>query len=619
MNIIYSGQLFPHTYPSGYIVYIRNSTTDFNFIVNSLKKTLTKQIILNHFGFAVNEFGIDFGSGEESNSYKLYAIVNGNYIGTNPIMISCNGSIAFDSIDGTYSKSPPSLGQQEFCLAFGMIYTTSSSIGFGQIYLKRFSIDVDFSETFTPSIVFDEPKSTWHISYLNDKKMHAVSVGKTFQFTKIKNADGSPHTGGETETFSVDRGGLTATGFKSNPSEGLFLERSNELLPGTFVIGGLIFGSKAGNYLNGINNIINNATDPLSGVSQGAQAYVRNINENMSNVTKIISQGNIWTGTILKAKTFMSAVGSGSVASMSLLEAMGFGTMMGLSVIAGIELGNVVVDKVKEYVTPQGTYKLDKYSNLFDIYNTSDYIDGLIQEAEANANAHNESSATTHADNGTNSAEQIDEWEKQEAEAQAQADAEAKEQAEAEKATLELENEKLKSTLLKNATDYLSQITGILDFNFNNIPKKQDILDIDHEESTTTVEELNKAKRNMKAWENLHSQVLDNHTDTQGNEQEFTKGLVGILKSFAPATLNEHLTRITGKNMSDEWNLQDVQERVEQVLGTFISLFNIKEEDLPSLDSEGLSDFDKEAIQIYNALRDKKNLTEDVTADEGVV
>lgn len=566
----------------------------------------------------VGKFGIDF-------TYAKLVVAKLNNSTNSNIVMSLN----------LYSSTGTILTTLQITLldnAFGfcnddktLLFSSSSvdSLGFthvGSTYTSTTKVYNPFTKSpEVPAIGFKDVATSWQVAYLNDKKMHAVSVGKTFQFTKIKNADGTPHTGGETETFSVDRGGLTATGFKTNPSEGLFLERSNELLPGTFVIGGLIFGSKAGNYLNGINNIINNATDPLSGVSQGAQAYVRNINENMSNVTKIISQGNIWTGTILKAKTFMSAVGSGSVASMSLLEAMGFGTMMGLSVIAGIELGNVVVDKVKEYVTPQGTYKLDKYSNLFDIYNTSDYIDDLMQQAEANANAHNESSATTNAENGTNSAEQLDEWEKQQAEEQAKEDAQAKEQAEAEKAAIELENEKLKSTLLKNATDYLSQITGILDFNFNNIPKKQDILDIDHEESTTTVEELNKAKRNMKAWENLHSQVLDNHTDTQGNEQEFTKGLVGILKSFAPATLNEHLTRITGKNMADEWNLQDVQERVEQVLGTFISLFNIKEEDLPNLDSEGLSDFDKEAIQMYHALRDKKSLTEDVIADEGVV
>lgn len=461
--------------------------------------------------------------------------------------------------------------------------------------------------------------SSWGKAYLNDKKMHSISVGKTFQFTKIKNSDGTPHTGGETETFSVDRGGLTAKGFKQNPLEGLFLERSNELLPGTFIIGALGFGSKSGNYLNGVNNIINNATDPLSGVSQAAQAYVRNINENTSNVTKIISQGNIWTGTIVKAKTFMSAVGSGSPASMSLLGAMGFGTMMGLSVIAGIELGKVVVDKVKEYVTPQGTYKLDKYSNLFDVYQTSDYIDDLLQQAEANANGQNERSATTHADKGTNSAEQIDEWEKQQSEAQAQADAQAKEKAEAEKAALELENEKLKSTLLKNATDYLSQITGILDFNFNNIPKKQDILDIDHEESTTTVEELNKAKRNMKAWENLHSQVLDNHTDTQGNEQEFTKGLVGILKSFAPATLNEHLTRITGKNMSDVDMLEDMKNRIDDLITGLFNLTNIKKEDLPSIDSEGLTDFDKELLSWYYSKEEIRGQYDIVKDEEGVV
>lgn len=371
--------------------------------------------------------------------------------------------------------------------------------------------------------------SSWQTAYLNDKKMHAISVGKTFQFTKIKNADGSPHTGGETETFSVDRGGLTATGFKKNPSEGLFLERSNELLPGTFVIGGLIFGSKAGNYLNGINKIINNSTDPLSGVSQGAQAYVRNINENMSNVTKIISQGNIWTGTILKAKTFMSAVGSGSPASMSLLGAMGFGTMMGLSVIAGIELGNVVVDKVKEYVTPQGTYKLDKYSNLFDIYQTSDYIDGLIQQAEANANAQNETSSTTHADNGTNSAEQIDEWEKEQAEAQAQADAQAKEKAEAEKAALELETETLKKDVLTVIKEKLTSLTNIID--------------VLHTEATQKYDgSLTRAQAKQQAYELEYSKQIEEHyTDTAGNTQSILKGSKANTKINTRKNIEQHV------------------------------------------------------------------------------
>lgn len=75
MNIIYSGQLFSFNYANGSIHYTRNSTTNFNFIVNSLKKTLTKQIILNHFGFPVKEFGIDFGYGVRSNSYKLFMLL----------------------------------------------------------------------------------------------------------------------------------------------------------------------------------------------------------------------------------------------------------------------------------------------------------------------------------------------------------------------------------------------------------------------------------------------------------------------------------------------------------------------------------------------------------------
>lgn len=461
--------------------------------------------------------------------------------------------------------------------------------------------------------------SSWQTAYLNDKKMNSLSVGKTFQFVKIKNVDGTPHTEGETETFSVDRGGLTVTGFKQNTAEGLFLERSNELLPKTFVIGGLTTLGGAGNYLKNIQNIVNNATNPLSGLSSGGSAYVRNINENLTNVSKIISQGNVWTGTIVKARSFVSAVGSGSLASMSLMEAMGFGTLMGVAVITGVELGNIVVDKVKEYITPQGTYQLTKYANLVDLYNTSNLVDELIEKAEQNAKKENEKNANANTDSGTNSSEQLDEWEKQQAEAQAQADAEAKEKAEAEKAQLELANETLKGELMQTAKDYLSQIKGILDFQYNNVDKKQDILDVEHEEATTLEEGKNKAQRNVTAWKNLHSLEEGTHTDVQGNAQIYASGLVGILKSFAPATLNEHLTRITGKNMADEWNLQDVQERVEQVLGTFISLFNIKEEDIPSIDTSGLSDFDKELIQWYNALKDKKNLTEDVISDEGVV
>lgn len=181
MNIIYSGQLFPHTYPSGYIVYIRNSTIDFNFIFNSLKKTLTKQVILNHFGFPVKEFGIDFGNGE-FNSYKLYAIVNGKYIGTNPIMINCIGSVAYDSLDGTFAKSGPSLGYSTFKTLFGMIMTKPSSNGFGEIYLKRFSVDIDFTETFTPSISYDWIEASgWLASHNYNERLAATTPTYLFR------------------------------------------------------------------------------------------------------------------------------------------------------------------------------------------------------------------------------------------------------------------------------------------------------------------------------------------------------------------------------------------------------------------------------------------------------
>lgn len=515
---------------------------------------------------------------------------------------------------GTKYYAVSFVGDDKFRRALGLEVNGSVN-GF----IKRFTVDLGFTTTDEIEGGFVELISSWQKAYLNDKKMNALSVGKTFQFVKIKNADGTPHTGGETETFSIDRGGLTATGFRTNTAEGLFLERSNELLSGTFVIGGLTTLGGAGNYLKNIQNIVNNATNPLSGLSSGGSAYVRNINENLTNVSKIISQGNVWTGTIIKARSFVSAVGSGSPGSMSLMKAMGFGTLMGVAVITGVKLGNIVVDKVKEYITPQGTYQLTKYANLVDLYNTADYVDELMEKAEQNAKKENEKNANANTDSGTNSAEQLDEWEKQQAEAQAKADAEAKEKAEAEKAAIELANETLKGELMQTAKDYLSQIKGILDFQYNNVDKKQDILDVEHEEATTLEEGKNKAQRNVTAWKNLHSLEEGTHTDVQGNAQVYASGLVGILKSFAPATLNEYLTRITGKNMADEWNLEDVKERLENVLGTFITLFNIKEEDIPSLDTEGLSDFDKEAIQWYNALKDKKNLTEDVNPDEGVV
>ncbi len=471
---------------------------------------------------------------------------------------------------------------------------TSNNQGFGNIDAQGFSIligsermsyDDGLATIDIPNLDGASSKTSWYKAHLLDQKQNTIIQGKYLEFTNKANAN-------DISKVAIVGGGILASGFKGATStvDSFRVLTNAKLKPGTYkeaLDSALGIKNSMGTY-----NMFNN-------VNGYKYVGMFKVIPDAVKVEELKNVGDATTGTIASAGGYVLATGK-----KALMEALGFifnsqaGLWMmrtslfltmsqstGEIAVTGAE-GQILYERTSTVdVTGMNDPALEKQSDYWDAVN--DYYNDQKQD---------------EVDNGTTTED--DETPEEETEM-------------SELEENQLTNEKLKTALLQTANDYLSQVKGMLDFNYDNIPKKQDILDQGHEEATTEVEGKKQAQRNLTAWTDWHSQTNGAHTDVQGNELSHKVGLAGLLAGVLPGVLNEYFTRVTGKNLGDTKVLEELNERIDGLIVDIFKLHNIKQEDLPPL-SDDLGDFDKDSLTWYYSKEGIKKESVEVVKDEVV-
>ena len=115
-----------------------------------------------------------------------------------------------------------------------------------------------------------------------------------------------------------------------------------------------------------------------------------------------------------------------------------------------------------------------------------------------------------------------------------------------------------------------------------------------HEYKTQKVEELDYAGQKGKAFTDLHSGNIQNWLDVQGNALSVPAGAIGMLAGALPQLLNEMWTRVSGKNLADIDNAEQLKERIDNMVMEFLGLYSPSSDEI---DETNLSDSDKLTVE----------------------
>ena len=98
----------------------------------------------------------------------------------------------------------------------------------------------------------------------------------------------------------------------------------------------------------------------------------------------------------------------------------------------------------------------------------------------------------------------------------------------------------------------------------------------------------------VQAFNNLHDGALKEWLDVQGNALSVPAGAVGMLAGALPQLLNEMWTRVSGKNLADIDNAEQLKERIDNMVMEFLGLYSPSSGEI---DETNLSDSDKLTVE----------------------